>query len=75
MERLELYKGFRLRAYEDWSGQWLGSFDHARACESAVSPANLHRRLTIAALEIEQLGAEPVIEQEPTGILIRRLLN
>jgi hypothetical protein len=22
MERLELYKGFRLRAYEDWSGQW-----------------------------------------------------
>jgi hypothetical protein len=23
MERLELYKGFRLRAYEDWSGQWL----------------------------------------------------
>ncbi len=23
MERLELYKGFRLRAYEDSSGQWL----------------------------------------------------
>jgi hypothetical protein len=23
MEQLELYKGFRLRAYEDWSGQWL----------------------------------------------------
>jgi hypothetical protein len=22
MERLELYKGFRLRAYDDWSGQW-----------------------------------------------------
>jgi hypothetical protein len=22
MERLELYKGFRLRAYEDWWGQW-----------------------------------------------------
>jgi hypothetical protein len=23
MEPLELYKGFRLRAYQDWSGQWL----------------------------------------------------
>ena len=23
MERLELYKGFRIRAYEDWSGRWL----------------------------------------------------
>ena len=22
MERLDLYKGFRLRAYEDWWGQW-----------------------------------------------------
>jgi len=23
MERIELYKDFRIRAYEDWSGQWL----------------------------------------------------
>ncbi len=23
MERLELYKDFRIRAYEDWSGLWL----------------------------------------------------
>ena len=23
MERLEPYKGFQIRAYEDWSGQWL----------------------------------------------------
>ena len=23
MERLELYKGFQLRTYEDWSGRWL----------------------------------------------------
>ena len=23
MERFELYKDFRIRAYEDWSGQWL----------------------------------------------------
>jgi hypothetical protein len=23
MERMELYKGFRIRAYEDWSGLWL----------------------------------------------------
>jgi hypothetical protein len=23
MERFELYKGFRIRAYEDWSGLWL----------------------------------------------------
>ena len=23
MERLELYKNFRIRAYEDWSGLWL----------------------------------------------------
>jgi hypothetical protein len=23
MERLELYKEFRIRAYEDWSGLWL----------------------------------------------------
>jgi hypothetical protein len=23
MERIELYKEFRIRAYEDWSGQWL----------------------------------------------------
>ena len=22
MERLEVYKGFRLRAYDDWWGQW-----------------------------------------------------
>ena len=23
MERIELYKDFRIRAYQDWSGQWL----------------------------------------------------
>jgi hypothetical protein len=23
MERIELYKAFRIRAYEDWSGEWL----------------------------------------------------
>lgn len=23
MERMILYKGFRIRAYEDWSGLWL----------------------------------------------------
>jgi hypothetical protein len=23
MERMELYKSFRVRAYQDWSGQWL----------------------------------------------------
>ena len=23
MERIVLYKGFRIRAYEDWSGLWL----------------------------------------------------
>jgi len=23
MERLEPYMGFQIRAYEDWSGQWL----------------------------------------------------
>jgi len=23
MDRMELYKGFRIRAYEDWSGLWL----------------------------------------------------
>jgi hypothetical protein len=23
MDQIELYKGFRIRAYEDWSGQWL----------------------------------------------------
>ncbi len=23
MERIALYKDFRIRAYEDWSGQWL----------------------------------------------------
>ena len=23
MERIVLYKDFRIRAYEDWSGQWL----------------------------------------------------
>jgi hypothetical protein len=23
MEQMVLYKGFRIRAYEDWSGQWL----------------------------------------------------
>jgi hypothetical protein len=23
MERMELYKGFRIRTYEDWSGLWL----------------------------------------------------
>ena len=23
MERIELYKDFRIRAYEDWSGEWL----------------------------------------------------
>lgn len=23
MERMVLYKGFRIRAYEDWSGLWL----------------------------------------------------
>jgi hypothetical protein len=23
MERIELYKAFRIRAYEDWSGLWL----------------------------------------------------
>jgi hypothetical protein len=23
MEQIELYKDFRIRAYEDWSGQWL----------------------------------------------------
>jgi hypothetical protein len=23
MERITLYKDFRIRAYEDWSGQWL----------------------------------------------------
>ena len=23
MERFALYKDFRIRAYEDWSGQWL----------------------------------------------------
>ena len=23
MEQFELYKSFRIRAYEDWSGQWL----------------------------------------------------
>jgi hypothetical protein len=23
MERIELYKEFRIRAYEDWPGQWL----------------------------------------------------
>jgi hypothetical protein len=22
MERLEIYKGFRLRAFDDWWGQW-----------------------------------------------------
>ena len=23
MDQIVLYKGFRIRAYEDWSGQWL----------------------------------------------------
>ena len=23
MDQIELYKRFRIRAYEDWSGQWL----------------------------------------------------
>ena len=23
MDQIALYKGFRIRAYEDWSGQWL----------------------------------------------------
>ena len=23
MDRMELYKGFRIRAYQDWSGLWL----------------------------------------------------
>ena len=23
MDQIELYKDFRIRAYEDWSGQWL----------------------------------------------------
>lgn len=23
MERIELYKDFRIRAYQDWSGHWL----------------------------------------------------
>ena len=23
MDQMELYKGFRIRAYQDWSGQWL----------------------------------------------------
>jgi hypothetical protein len=23
MEQMELYKGFRIRAYQDWSGLWL----------------------------------------------------
>ncbi len=37
MERLEPYKGFQIRAYQEWSGQWLAEarkagiskFDHS----------------------------------------------
>jgi hypothetical protein len=32
MERLEPYKDFRIRAYQDWSGQWLDTINKFDVC-------------------------------------------
>jgi hypothetical protein len=38
MERLELYKGFRLRAYEDWWGQWFAEARKIPDTDSIATP-------------------------------------
>jgi hypothetical protein len=43
MEQIALYKDFRIRAYQDWSGQWLA--EAKRPPASSYSP-----RLTAASL-------------------------
>ncbi len=39
MERIELYKDFRIRVYEDWSGQWLA--EAKKPFDTDASGANL----------------------------------
>ena len=40
MEQLELYKGFRLRAYEDWSGQWFAEARKFPDTDWIVTPSS-----------------------------------
>jgi hypothetical protein len=58
MERLEPYKGFRIRAYEDWSGQWLAEARKFPSTDWLATPSG-HPTAEAAIAFIKQMIDSP----------------
>jgi hypothetical protein len=70
MERMELYKSFRIRAYQDWSGQWLaetkkpiprrpGAGDHDDTDAEYIATPSAHPTPEAAIAVIKQMIDSP----------------
>jgi hypothetical protein len=70
MDRMELYKGFRIRAYQDWSGLWLaetkkpvprrpGAGDHEDADSEYIATPSGHPTSEAAIAFIKQMIDSP----------------
>jgi len=58
MEKLELYKGFRIRAYDDWSGQWLAEARKFPDTDWIATPSS-HPTPEAAVASIKQMIDHP----------------
>ncbi len=61
MERLEPYKGYNIRAYEDWSGQWFAEARKFPNPDWIATPSG-HATAEDAIASIKQM-----IDSSPTG--------
>jgi len=69
MEQMVLYKGFRIRAYQDWSGQWLAEtkrpiplrpgVDHADTDAEYIATPSAHLTPEAAVNVIKQMIDSP----------------
>jgi hypothetical protein len=70
MERMELYNGFRIRAYQDWSGLWLaetkkplgrrpGAGDHDDTDAEYIATPSSHPTAEAAIAFIKQMIDSP----------------
>src|SRR5262249_61500634 len=69
MEQMVLYKGFRIRAYQDWSGEWLAEtkrpiplrpgVDHADTDAEYIATPSAHPTPAAAVNVIKQMIDSP----------------
>ena len=69
MEQIALYKDFRIRAYQDWSGQWLAEtkrpvplrpgVDHLDTDAEYIATPSAHPTLEAAVNVIKQMIDSP----------------